>query len=124
MANSEEQAVREVIQQYIDGTYQGDGKSLRDCFHPKAVMNGYVQERLIIGGPESFFKSMEDSPSMAKTGAPFKGEIVFVDVVGNIASVTIKETGFGDMALAFTDYFHLLKEQGAWKIISKTFTTE
>ncbi|MBW1775701.1 MAG: nuclear transport factor 2 family protein [Deltaproteobacteria bacterium] len=26
--------------------------------------------------------------------------------------------------MAFTDYFHLLKGQGEWKIISKTFTTE
>ncbi len=122
MTNSEEQAVREVIQQYIDGTYQGDVKSLRDCFHSKAVMNGYVQEQLLIGGPEPFFKNIEDSPSMAKTGAPFKGEIIFLDVVGNIASVTVKETGYGDVA--FTDYFHLLKEQGEWKIMSKTFTTE
>lgn len=122
MANSEEQAVREVIQQYIDGTYQGDVKSLRDCFHSEAVMNGYVQERLLIGGPEPFFKNIEDSPSMAKTGAPFKAEIIFLDVVGNIASVTLKETGYRDMV--FTDYFHLLKEQDEWKIISKTFTTE
>lgn len=122
MVNSEEQAVRRVIQQYIDGTYQGDVKFLRDCFHPKAVMNGYLYEQLLIGGPEPFFENMENAPSMAKTGAPYKGEITFLDVVGNVASVTVKETGLGDMA--FTDYFHLLKEEGEWKIISKTFTTE
>ena len=122
MANSEEQAVRKVIQQYIDGTYHGDVKSLKDCFHPKAVMNGYLQERLHIGGPEPFFKNVEDSPSMAKTGAPYKGEITFLDVIGNIASVTLKETGYRNMH--FTDYFHLLREQGKWKIISKAYTTE
>jgi hypothetical protein len=120
---SEEQAVRRVIQQYIDGTYQGDVKSLRDCFHPKAVMNGYLQEQLLIGGPEPFFENMGNVPSMAKAGAPYKGEITFLDVVGNVASVTVKETGFGG-DMDFTDYFHLLKEQGKWKIVSKTFTTE
>jgi len=122
MTNSEEQAVRRMIQQYIDGTYQGDVKSLRDCFHPKAVMNGYLHEQLLIGGPEPFFEDMESTPSMAKAGTPYKGEITFLDVVGNIASATVKETGFGD-DMAFTDYFHLLREQGEWKIISKTFTT-
>lgn len=123
MNKSEEQAVRRVIQQYIDGTYQGDVKSLRDCFHPKAVMNGYLQEQLLIGGPEPFFENMGNAPSMAKAGAPYKGEITFIDVVNNVASVTLKETGFGG-DMDFTDYFHLLKEQGKWKIVSKTFTTE
>ncbi len=123
MANSEEEAVRKVVQQYVDGTYQGDVKALRDCFHPKAVMNGYLQDQLLVGGPEPFFENIENNPSMAEAGAPYKGEITFVDVVGNVASVTIKETGFGG-DMAFTDYFHLLKEQGEWKIISKTFTTE
>lgn len=123
MNKSEEQAVRRVIQQYIDGTYQGDVKSLRDCFHPKAVMNGYLQGQMLIGGPEPFFENMGNAPSMAKAGAPYKGEITFIDVVNNVASVTLKETGFGG-DINFTDYFHLLKEQGKWKIVSKTFTTE
>ena len=123
MANSEKEAVRKVVQQYIDGTYHGDVKVLRDCFHPKAVMNGYLQDQLLLGGPEPFFENIEKNPSMAESGAPYKGEITFVDVVGNVASVTIKETGFGG-GMAFTDYFHMIKERGAWKIISKTFTTE
>jgi hypothetical protein len=66
---------------------------------------------------------MEKAPSMAEGGAPYQGKIASLDVVGNVASVTIKETGFGG-TMAFTDYFHLLKDQGEWKIISKTFTTE
>jgi len=123
MANSEEAAVRMVVQQYIDGTYQGDVKALRDCFHPKAVMNGYLGDQLLVGGPEPFFENIENNPSMAEGGAPYQGEITSLDVVGNVASVTIKETGFGGN-MAFTDYFHLLKDQGEWKIISKTFTTE
>ena len=123
MANSEEAAVRMVVQQYIDGTYQGDVKALKDCFHPKAVMNGYLGDQLLVGGPEPFFENIENNPSMAEGGAPYQGEIASLDVVGNVASVTIKETGFGG-TMVFTDYFHLLKDQGEWKIISKTFTTE
>ena len=123
MANLEEAAVRRVVQQYIDGTYQGDVKALRDCFHPKAVMNGYLGDQLLVGGPEPFFENMAKAPSMAEGGAPYKGMIASLDVVGNVASVTVKETGFAG-TMAFTDYFHLLKDGGEWKIISKTFTTE
>jgi ketosteroid isomerase-like protein len=123
MSNSDEIAVKNVVQKYIDGTYQGDVQALRDCFHPNAVMNGYLGDQLLIGGPESFFENMEKAPSMAEGGAPYQGNIISVDVVGNVASVTLKETGFGG-DMAFTDYFHLLKEAEQWKIISKTFTTE
>ncbi len=123
MVHSEEASVRKIVQQYIDGTYQGDVKALRDCFHPKAVMNGYLGDRLLLGGPEPFFENMENSPSMAENGAPYQGRITSLDVVGNVANVTIKETGFAG-TMAFTDYFHLLKVEGEWKIISKTFTTE
>jgi len=39
------------------------------------------------------------------------------------ASAIIKDMGFGG-SMAFTDYFHLIKEAGQCKIVSKTFTTE
>ena len=123
MANPEEQAVRKVVQQYIEGTYQGNVQALKQCFHAKAVMNGYFQDQLLLGGPEPFFENIENNPSMAEAGAPYKGEIVYVDVVGKVAGVTIRETGFAG-TMAFTDYFQLIKDQGEWKIISKTFTTE
>jgi hypothetical protein len=123
MANTEQDAVREVVQKYIDGTYQGDVSVLRECFHSKAVMNGYLNDQLLLGDPEPFFQDIGNNPSMAEGGAPYKGEITSVDVVGNVASVTLKETGFAG-GMSFTDYFHLIKVDDAWKILSKTFTTE
>ena len=123
MANLDNDAVRKVVQQYIDNTFKGDVNVLKACFHPEAVMNGFLNGQLIMGGPEPFFEQMENSPSMADGGAPYNGEIVKIEVVGDVASVTLKETGFAG-TMSFTDFFHLLKENGQWKIISKTFTTE
>ena len=123
MEDSGKEAVRKVIQNYIDGTYQGDAKLLRDCFHKNAVMNGYLEDQLLLGTPEPFFENIENNPSMAEGGAPYRGEIGSIDVVGNVASAIIKETGFGG-TMAFTDYFHLIKVDDEWKILSKTFTTE
>ena len=123
MVNPEKDAVREVVQKYIDGTYQGDVAALRECFHSKAVMNGYLNDQLLLSDPEPFFQEIGNNPSMAEGGAPYKGEIASVDVVGNVASVTLKETGFAG-GMSFTDYFHLIKVDNEWKILSKTFTTE
>lgn len=82
-------------------------------------MNG----QQLTGTPEPFFNDIANNPFMADAGAPYHGEIVTVDITGMVASVTLKETGFAG-GMAFTDYFHLIKADGAWKIISKTFTTE
>jgi hypothetical protein len=120
---SEVEEVRHVIQQYIDGSYSGDVGALRKVFHPKALMAGYLQGKLLIGTPEPFFADIEKHPSMAESGAPFKTKIKSIDVAGQIASVTLVETGFFG-TMSFTDYFHLLKEHGEWKIISKTFTSK
>jgi hypothetical protein len=123
MASSEKDAVRKVIQKYVDGTYQGDVKALMQCFHPNAVMNGYLGDQLLLGGPEPFFENIENNPPMAQGGVPYKGEITFIDVVGSVATVTLKEFGFAEK-INFTNYFHLIKVEGGWKIFSKTFTTE
>lgn len=114
--------VRQVIQQYIDGSYSADVNMLRKIFHSKALMSGYLQGQLMIGSPEPFLNDIEKHPSMAESGVPYKAEIKSIDVVGQIASVTLIERGFlGTMN--FTNFFHLLKERGEWKIMSKTFTS-
>ena len=120
---SEVEVVRQVVQRYIDGSYSGSVDTLRKVFHPNALMAGYLQGQLVIGTPDPFFADIEKHPSMAGSGAPYKAEIKFVDVAGQIASVILVETGFFGV-LSFTDYFHLLKEHGEWKIISKTFTSQ
>jgi hypothetical protein len=120
---SEDEVVRQVVQRYIDGSYSGSVDTLRKVFHPNALMAGYLQGQLVIGTPEPFFADIEKHPSMAGSNAPYKAEIKSVDVAGQIASVILVETGFFGV-MSFTDYFHLLKEHGEWKIISKTFTSK
>lgn len=122
MTSENEAAVRKVMEQYMSGTFEGDVEGLKACFHPRAVMNGYLGDKLLIGTPEPFFQDMGSNPSMASGGLPYKGEIVSLEVQEAVASVTLKEEGFPD-DMAFVDYFHLINDGGAWKIISKTFTT-
>jgi hypothetical protein len=116
-----EVAVRAVMKLYTDGTFEGDAGKLRQAFHPKAVMNGYLQGRPTLGGPEPFIARMERS-RMKDSGAPYKPEIAHLEIQGKVAQVTLNERGFMGNG-EFTNYFHLIDDGSGWKIISKTFTS-
>lgn len=113
--------VREVTARYVDATYRGDVAALRACFHPSAVMCGYLGEELLTGGPERFYEDIGATPAMESTGAPYVAETASVEVLGDAASVRLEETGFFG-ALSFSNWFHLIRgEDGEWRIVSKLF---
>lgn len=52
----------------------------------------------------------------------YDAQIESIAAEGSVATVVLTETGFrGESAL--TDYFHFIKGDDGWKIISKLFTT-
>ena len=118
----EADAVKKVIQDYIDGTYYADIPKLQGVFHEKAVMNGFLGSDLLFADPSPFIADISGSPSMESNKDPYNAEIKSIVVEGNIASVALYETGFRGTA-SMVDFFHLLKTDGAWKIVSKLFTT-
>ena len=114
-----------VLQDYIDGTFEGDVEKLRSCFHPDAVMNGYIGEKLQEGTPDIFFENIGNAPPFKDSDFADRvtGKIAFVHVSGRCASAAVEETGYAGM-LAFTDYFHLAQtSSGEWKIYSKYVCT-
>ena len=118
----EEKAVRKVIQDYIDGTYNADIEMLKGVFHEKAVMNGYLGPDLLLADPSPFIEDIASSPSMKSNNDPYNTEIRSIDIEGDVASVILAETGFRGVA-SLVDFFHLIKTDGNWHIISKLFTT-
>jgi ketosteroid isomerase-like protein len=113
--------VREVVARYVDATYRGDVAALRACFHPSAVMCGYLGEELITGDPERFFEDIGATPAMESTGAPYVAETTSVEVAGDAASVRLEETGFFG-SVSFINWLHLIRDQdGEWRIVSKLF---
>jgi hypothetical protein len=120
--SSDTTGVRTVMERYIDATYRADVATLRSLFHPQATMTGYLGGELILGGPESFFADIGGRPSMAEAGDPYKGEIVATHASGYTGSAVIEQSGFFGAGY-FVDYFHLVKIDGEWLIISKTFET-
>ena len=122
MANEDDAAaVRGVIASYIDGYIHADEKTLRDVFAHDAAMNGYVGDRLVAGSPEPFIMRVSSEPPLSALGSDLNYDIEFLKVTGNAASVVLHEYDFG--GFNFIDHMHLIKRDGAWKIISKTFST-
>ena len=118
----ETKAVKQVIQNYMDGTYKAEIDNLKGVFHEKAVMNGYLGPDCLIADPSGFVADIASAPSMQSKGDPYQAEIESIRIEGNVASVIVSETGFrGEGTLV--DFFHLIKVDGKWSIISKLFTT-
>lgn len=119
-AGSEEAAVKRVLDSYADAVFNGDAKTLTGLFHPTAVMNGYLGDKLLIGGPQPFLDDIGGHPPMAETAPQFKAVFSAVHVSGRTATATLHEDGFFGCH-KFVNYFHLLKVDDEWKITSKTF---
>ena len=122
MADRESQEIANIIDRYRAGTYAADEAMLRDVFHPDATMNGYLGDQLLMGGLDPFFDVLKSGPSMESEQAPYNVVITHLETEGNVASVTIDETGFTG-GVNFTTYFMLMKLDGTWKITTKTFST-
>ena len=122
MMNNSAEDVRKVLERYMQGTYTADIPLLESVFHPQAWMTGFLGEQLLLGTPVPFLDDMASQPSMKELGQPYKAEIRDLEVNGFIAKATVHETGFRG-TVELVDHFHLLCQNGEWKIISKTFTT-
>ncbi|MGB5329564.1 MAG: nuclear transport factor 2 family protein [Gammaproteobacteria bacterium] len=112
----------ETIHQYIEATRIGDVNKIRSLFSPAALMSGFYEGEFYIGSPEYFFDEVKDNPSPSSTGAEYIGDITSSEIIGNIASVTLKEKGY--MGLDFTNLFQLACIDGAWLIVSKAYVDE
>jgi|WetSurMetagenome_2_1015567.scaffolds.fasta_scaffold08774_5 hypothetical protein len=117
---SEEAAVKQVLDAYAEAVFKGDAKTLAGIFHPTAVMNGYLGDKLLVGGPQPFIDDIAGHPAMAESAPDFKWAFSAIHVSGRTATATLHEKGFFG-AFDFVNYFHLLKQDGEWKITSKTF---
>lgn len=113
-------AVRDVIHLYIRGS-EGDVELLRSIFHPDALMSGYFQGHLGMGSPEPFFEEVAGMDSSQNDSA-YRAEVESIDVTGNVATAKLVETGF--LGTNFIDFFHLIRIDADWKIISKTYHQE
>lgn len=111
-------AVLEALSKYNEGWAKADGSVMRPAFHPDAVVFTTADAAVTVApAHDALFDGIDNDFKPSNPNAA----IVTVDVVGDAASARIDTDNLD--GFRFTDFFHLLKDIGEWKIVSKTFYT-
>ncbi|HYP29483.1 MAG TPA: nuclear transport factor 2 family protein [Blastocatellia bacterium] len=114
--DSEEAAIRETIQHYFQGHATGNGEHFRKAFHPDAKLFFIRDGKLTQWTSEEYIARASGKP--AADEAQRKRRVDSIDVSGNAAVVKVT---LDYPSVVFTDYMSMLKVDGQWKIINKTF---
>lgn len=117
--NTELNAIQKTIQLYIDGVREGNADLLRKAFHPQAMMYGAGGGNVTITPIEGLYAFVEGNEAPAKRNEPHQCYITAIDYAGNAAFVEMTEES--SHGFDFTNYFQLLKIDGNWTIVSKTY---
>jgi len=112
---SQERAITDVVQRYIDGARSGKSDDMKPAFHEDATVFGYFGADLSAGPIQEVFDWHDDNGPAAELEA----EIARIDVVGTVATVRLELQNW--TGHRFTDLFTLLKVGGEWKIMNKVF---
>jgi hypothetical protein len=114
--NTEEAAVRETIENYFRGHATGNGEYFKKAFHADAklfwIRDGQLSERT----SAEFINGASGKP--APDEAQRKRSIESLDITGNAAIVKVS-LDYPDAHII--DYMSMLKVDGQWKIVNKTF---
>ena len=108
--------ITSTLMDYIDGTANGDPAQVRRAFHPD--FNLYTvndADSLWIRSGAKYIDGIKVGEKNNR-----KGRIISIDVEHN-AAMAKAEIAIPGWRI-FTDYFLLLKYEGAWKIVQKSYT--
>lgn len=113
---SEEAAVREAIQHYFRGHATGQGEHFRKVFHTDAKLFFIRDGKVTQWTAEEYISRAAGKP--ADDEAQRKRTIDSVDISGDAAFVKLT---LDYPKVVFTDYMSMLKVDGRWVIVNKTF---
>jgi hypothetical protein len=116
---SEEAGVREAIDHYFQGHATGVGDHFRKAFHPDAKLFFIRDGKFSTWTLDEYVSRASGKP--APDEADRKRSIASIDISGNAAIVKVL---LDYPSVRFTDYMSMLKVDGQWKIVNKTFYAE
>jgi Putative lumazine-binding len=118
-AQAEEAAVRQAIEHYFRGHARGEGQHFQKVFHPEAKLFWVRDGKFTQRTSADYIAGASGKP--APDEAQRKRKIESIDITGNAAIVKVSL----DYPSAYIiDYMSMLKLDGEWKIVNKTFVTQ
>lgn len=113
---SEEAAVRAAIEHYFQGHATGQGEHYRKVFHPDSKLFFIRDGKVTQWTAEEYISRASGKP--APDEAQRKRRIDSVDIAGDAAFVKLT---LDYPTVVFIDYMSMLKIDGKWMIVNKTF---
>ncbi len=122
IAQSEFEEINKVLLNYIEGTANGEPDRVRNAFDKKLNLYHIKNDSLVIWKGENYVNNIKKGKKGKKGKKSNRvGRVVSIDYENNAAIAKI-EIIMPKWKRVYTDYMMLLKVQGKWKIIHKSFT--
>lgn len=112
----EYEAVALAAEKFVKSVAEGDSSYAKQLFTDDAVFFGILDGTLEHGSIEQFYHNVDT----VGAGENFKARIDVLAVEETVAVVRVLEEAWGDR-IDFTDYLLLLKLNGEWKCVAKTY---
>jgi Putative lumazine-binding len=116
-AQSEDEAVKLCVNNYLDGVSKGDAAKLNQAFHPTAMLRTVSAAGAIQDIPVAKFVASMPAGGISTKGGSTK--MISYAYVGVSALATV-ELQFGDFK--YIDLLSMLKFGNDWKIVSRVFS--
>lgn len=115
-AQSEIEPINKVLYDYIEGTANGEPDRLKRAFHEDFNLYFVKNDSLNVWSGATYVSNVTPGKKSNRIG-----KVLSVDYEGNAAIGKI-EILMPSLKRIYTDYLMLLKIDGRWKIIHKSFT--
>ena len=116
VAQTELKKIETCLLNYIDGTANGEPDRVNQAFHKELNLYHVKNDSLVTWNGQNYIANIKSGKKSNRIG-----RIVNIDFEGDAAMAKI-EILMPDWKRIYTDYLMLLKIQGQWKIIHKSFT--
>jgi len=115
-AQSDKDQITETLLDYIEGTANGQPERIKNAFHKDLNLYSISNDTLGITSGKKYIGYFKEGQKRDRVG-----KIVSIDVVNNAAMAKV-EIDVPTRKRLYTDYMMLLKVEGKWKIIHKSYT--
>jgi len=113
--NNDLQLIEKTINYYFDGMTTHNAESFEKAFHPNATMKWIDKKYEEVNAVEALSAYVNtNDPVTTKTS------ILTISIAGDVANAQL-ELEYD--TFSYIDFMHLLKIDGTWKIVSKTYST-
>lgn len=119
---TEIEAIETVIWTYLDGLYEGDTAKLGKAFHEGSHLYSMHEGGVSDLPREKWFEMVKGRPSAKSKNLKRTDRIISIDMAGPETAIVKLECSIHPRY--FTDYLSLLKLNGGWRIVSKTFRAD